>query len=230
MGRRMALAALYCAGALAVAVLLLLTAAGPECVLFPEAMLPMDLRELASAWLGIGFLPMLLVSVRFYKAVRRRAVFVPAGICLLAVLFWVGTWAVGLVRGPDSAGDIVLPEPERIASARFTGSGLDLTFGGDAFVSQLLRRMSQAKDTGRESVGDVPGQAGELVRIDLNFKRLAGKGRGGTSTVFLYRDGGELLLEQPYQGIYRVNGDLELWLGEQIAGELAKGMRHETGG
>ena len=78
--------------------LVLLTAIGTGRVLFPEAMLPMEPRELASAWLAIGFLPMALVSGRFYKSVRRRAVFLPAGVCLLALLFWVGVWTVGMVR------------------------------------------------------------------------------------------------------------------------------------
>ena len=80
------------------ALLVLLTAIGAGRVLFPEAMLPMELRELASAWLAIGFLPMLLSSMQFYKTVRRRAVFLPAGICLIALLFWVGVWTVGMVR------------------------------------------------------------------------------------------------------------------------------------
>jgi len=89
-------AALYVGGTAAVSVLVLLTAIGTGYVLFPEAMLPMELRELASAWLAIGFLPMLFASIQFYKVVRRRAVFLPAGVCLLALLFWVGVWTVGM--------------------------------------------------------------------------------------------------------------------------------------
>lgn len=95
--KRTAIAALYAAGTAAVVLLLLLTAIGTGRVLFPEAMLPMELRELASAWLAIGFLPMALVSARFYKIVRRKAVFLPAGACLLALLFWIGVWTAGIV-------------------------------------------------------------------------------------------------------------------------------------
>ena len=91
--------ALYVAGCAVVVLLLLLTAIGAGCVLFPDAMLPMELRELASAGLGVGFLPMALVSGQFYRLVRRKIVFFPAGICLLAVLFWVGVWTVGLAAG-----------------------------------------------------------------------------------------------------------------------------------
>ncbi|MBD5161802.1 MAG: hypothetical protein HDT14_07295 [Oscillibacter sp.] len=96
--KRAALAALYTAGTAVVVLLLLLTAIGSGQVLFPDAMLPMELRELASAWLAIGFLPMVLVSAQLYKIVRRKAVFLPAVACLLALLFWVGVWTVGMVR------------------------------------------------------------------------------------------------------------------------------------
>jgi len=88
--------ALYTGGTAAVAILVLLTAIGAGHVLFPEAMLPMELQELASAWLAIGFLPMLFACIQFYKVVRRRAVFLPAGVCLLALLIWVGVWAAGM--------------------------------------------------------------------------------------------------------------------------------------
>lgn len=97
--KQITFAALYTAGCAVVALLLLLAAAGPKCVLFPDAMLPMELRELASAWLAIGFLPMALVSLQIYRTVRRRAVLIPAGVCLLAVLFWVGVWTAGLAAG-----------------------------------------------------------------------------------------------------------------------------------
>ena len=95
--KKSALTALYAGGSAAVVVLLLLAAVGPKCVLFPEAMLPMEPRELASAWLAIGFLPMVLVSGRFYQSVRRKIVFLPSAVCLLALLFWVGVWTLGLL-------------------------------------------------------------------------------------------------------------------------------------
>ncbi len=94
-----ALAALYAGGCAVVAMLLLLTAIGAGQVLFPDAMLPMELRELASAWLAIGFLPMVLVTVQFYKAVQRKIVFFPAAVCLLALVCWVGVWTAGLLAG-----------------------------------------------------------------------------------------------------------------------------------
>lgn len=213
--KRTALAALYTAGTAAVVLLLLLTAIGSGQVLFPDAMLPMELRELASAWLAIGFLPMALVSVQFYKIVRRRAVFLPAGVCLLALLFWVGVWTAALLRSPAmaSGGDIVLPAAEELEAVRLTGSDLSVSVKDNTFIVDLLQCLSQAKGTGKVSVQDVPSQGGGVVRIDFTFKR------GGASTVFLYQDG-DLLMEQPYQGIYRLDDDFEPWLRERIAEKM----------
>ena len=214
--KRTALAALYAGGSAAVALLVLLAAVGAGRVLFPETMLPMEPRELASAWLAIGFLPMVLVSKQLYQTVRRKIVFLPSAVCLLALLFWVGVWTVGIVRGPamTSGGDIILPQAEKIKSVRLTGNELDLTTDGD-FIGQLLLSLSQAKNTGRASIQDVPERGAGLVRIDLNFRE------GGTSTLFLYRDDGGLMVEQPYQGIYEMDEALEAQLRTQIARELA---------
>lgn len=215
--KRTALAALYTAGTAAVVLLLLLTIIGAGQVLFPDAMLPMELRELASAWLAIGFLPMVLVSAQFYKMVRRKAVFLPAGVCLLALLFWVGVWTAALLRSPamSSGGDIVLPAAEELEAVHLTGCDLDIAVKDNTFIAQMLQCLSQAKNTGKASVQDVPSQDGGVVRIDFAFKQ------GGASTVFLYRDG-DLLMEQPYQGIYRLNGDFEPWLRERTAKKMAQ--------
>jgi len=111
--KQAAVTAAYGVGTLAVAVLLFLTAAGPRCVLYPEAMLPMDLRELASAWLAIGFLPVLMASAALYKRVRRKMVYLPTVVCLISLLYWFMVWTVG-VCGATAAG-IALPEPEDAA-------------------------------------------------------------------------------------------------------------------
>ncbi len=165
---------------------------------------------------------------RIARAAACGAGVLTAAVLLLpAVLFRVGVWTAGIPCSPilTSSGDIVLTEAEKIEAARLTGSELDVTIGGDAFITQLLRRMSQAEDTGRESVQDVPDRRAGLLRIDLHFKRIIGKGRLAASTLFLYREGEDVLLEQPWQGIYRVDGGLEPWLREQIASALAEGIR-----
>ena len=203
--------AIYMAGALAVAVLLLLAAAGPGYVPFPDAMLPMDLRELASAWLAIGFLPMLLASMQFYKMAQQKAVFLPVGVCLLALLVWIGAWTAGMFRSPLATGrEIALPQAESVESIHFSGGGLELTIRDREAVRQFLRGLSRAENTGLASVSDAP-QGTEAVLVELNFRQ------GGSSRLFLYRDNTGYMAEQPYQGIYRVGEGLEDWLRERAA-------------
>lgn len=102
--KQTAIAVLYGVGGAAVIVLLVLAATGSPCIPFPDAMLPMNLRELALAWLAIGFLPMLAVSIQFCKQVRmsgrweRLAVFLPAAVCLAAMVFWLGVWTLGTLQ------------------------------------------------------------------------------------------------------------------------------------
>lgn len=103
--KQAATALFYGFGSIIVIILLILTIIGPEFVLFPDAMLPMELRELSSAWLAIGFLPMMLASVRFVRlcSLRSRAkiilIYLPAVVCLGALLFWITVWTVGLLLG-----------------------------------------------------------------------------------------------------------------------------------
>lgn len=143
--KKTAFTTLYVAGALVVTMLLLLTIAGPKYVPFQDAMLPMDLRELSFAWLAIGFLPMLLVSIQYHKTDRRKAVFLPAVICLLALLAWIGVWTVGMFRSPVITGrGIALPQAQDIGSIHFTGDNLDLTLKDHEAIGQFLQIVSQA--------------------------------------------------------------------------------------
>lgn len=77
-------------------------------VLFPDAMLPMELHELASVWLAMGFVPMSVVSILFYrvwdisKSSRRKRntvlTYIPATICLGCILFWAGVLGIGILH------------------------------------------------------------------------------------------------------------------------------------
>lgn len=186
--KRTVIAALYAAGTAAVVLLLLLTAIGSRQVLFPDAMLPMELRELASAWLAIGFLPMVLVSVQFYKIVWRKAVFLPAGACLLALMFWVGVWTVGMVRSPAmfSGGDIVFPAAEDLEAVHLTGSNLDFTVRDNTFIVQLLQCLSKAKTPEKPAFRMFPARAGEWSGSTLPSGRAEPAPYSSTGTVICW--------------------------------------------
>lgn len=58
--------AIYALGVIMVAILLALIVSRSHIVLFPDAMLPMELHELSSTWLAFGFIPMIIFSILFY--------------------------------------------------------------------------------------------------------------------------------------------------------------------
>lgn len=100
-------AIVYGTGAAIVLVLLMPIALQSHIILFPEAMLPMELRELASVWLAGGFVPMLVSSIFFYKAHgiagsrhRKRntvLIYIPAAVCLVCIVFWTCVLGIGMV-------------------------------------------------------------------------------------------------------------------------------------
>ena len=105
-----------------------------------------------------------------------------------------------------SGGDIVLPEPEEIESVHFTGKDFDLTIRNDDSIRQFLRGLSQAKDTGRTSDRDEPDMSAGEVLAELNFHQ------GGASRLILCRSDTGIMVEQPFQGIYRVDDEgVRLW-------------------
>ena len=102
------IAAVYGLGTAIAVILLALFISRSNTVLSPDAMLPIPLCELASMWLAIGFIPMVLVSVLLCKAFRisegghrvrnTLCAFLPAAVCLCFLVFWVGVWGAGFLN------------------------------------------------------------------------------------------------------------------------------------
>ena len=109
-------------------------------------------------------------------------------VCLLA--------ACGAVRNR-----IVLPDAGDVEKVTVTGGGISLAVEDAGEIAELLQRMGRARDTGGMSIHDRP-LAEDVLQIDFEFLQ------GGTSVAFLYQEREKTLLEQPYQGIYRVDAEL----------------------
>lgn len=120
--------------------------------------------------------------------------------------------------GALAAEELVLPEAGNLKDVTITASGLELTVDRESFIAELLQLLERSvkENSGRASVQDVPDAGAGLVRIDFGFRK------GGASTVFLYREGEALLLEQPYQGIYELDGAMEEQFRARISAELAR--------
>ena len=135
-------------------------------------------------------------------------------------MLWIIFAALFLLTacGALAAGELVLPDPEDLESVTITAGELEWTTDGGDFIARLVELLKESAkgDAGRASVQDAP--EGDSVRIDFGFRR------GGKSTLFLCREGEGLLLEQPYQGIYLMDGALEEQIRRQIALELSRGQ------
>lgn len=83
----------YGIGAAAVLILLILVLSRSAVVLNPDAMLPMELHELASIWLALGSIPMLVFSTLLYDSSKRKhgavLLFLPSAVCLAFDLYWI---------------------------------------------------------------------------------------------------------------------------------------------
>lgn len=100
--------AIYALGVIIVVILLALIMSRSHIVLFPDAMLPMELHELSSTWLAFGFIPMIIFSILFYEIheisesnhkIRNAVlVYLPAAVCLISVLFWMCIWGIGIIN------------------------------------------------------------------------------------------------------------------------------------
>lgn len=100
-----------------------------------------------------------------------------------------------------TTGDIVLPTTDEISRIEIVNGDVSTATEDDEVISDLIEKMSTAKDTGKESVSDCPN--GDVAyEIILEFKD------GGSSKVFMYFESGDLFLEQPYQGIFSVEKSL----------------------
>ena len=99
------IAFIYGIGALITIVLLLIIVLKIDIVPFPDSMLPMQLYELASCWLAIGSIPMLIISICFsitykdskksYKKSNVVLLYAPVVICFVSLVYWICAWTIG---------------------------------------------------------------------------------------------------------------------------------------
>lgn len=100
--------AIYGLGVIIVLILLAIIVSRSHVVLFPDAMLPMELPELSSTWLAFGFIPMLIFSILFseiyeisesnHRVRNTVLLYLPAAVCLINILFWACIWGIGFIN------------------------------------------------------------------------------------------------------------------------------------
>ena len=96
---------------------------------------------------------------------------------------------------------IPLPSADEISKVTIiNGDTAAISENGD-YISKLLNKMKTAEDTDKKSVRDKP-VGDTATRIDLQHNE------GGTTTIYMYFNGGKLFLEKPHQGIYSIEKSL----------------------
>lgn len=111
-----------------------------------------------------------------------------------------------LVACGKKADSITLPQTDEITSIDITVGENTVSHSDKTWISEIIANISSSEPTKKESVQDVP-QAESYIKIDFQFET-------GTSTLFAYEDSGKYYVEQPYQGIYKIDSQLYSWLQE----------------
>ena len=115
-------------------------------------------------------------------------------------LFLCLTCILTLAACGKKAAPITLPQADKITSIDITIEENTVSHSDKTWMSEIIADISSSKPTKKESVQDVP-QAESYIRID--FRHETGT-ETETITIFAYEDRGKYYLEQPYQGIYKI--------------------------
>lgn len=115
-------------------------------------------------------------------------------------LFLCLTCILTLAACGKKAAPITLPQADKITSIDITIEENTVSHSDKTWMSEIIADISSSKPTKKESVQDFP-QAKSYIRIDFRHET-------GTETeiitIFAYEDRGKYYLEQPYQGIYKI--------------------------
>lgn len=115
-------------------------------------------------------------------------------------LFLCLTCILTLAACGKKAAPITLPQADKITSIDITIEENTVSHSDKTWMSEIIADISSSKPTKKECVQDVP-QAESYIRIDFRHET-------GTETeiitIFAYEDRGKYYLEQPYQGIYKI--------------------------
>lgn len=115
-------------------------------------------------------------------------------------LFLCLTCMLTLVACGKKADPITLPQTDDITSIDITVGENTVNHADKTWISEIIAHMSSSKPANKESVQDVP-LTESYIKIDFQFETA-------TSTLFAYEDSGKYCIEQPYQGIYKIDSQL----------------------
>ena len=114
----------------------------------------------------------------------------------------IATFVFLFVGCSKQAEPIVLPAVNEIDSIEITAiDGSQYSYSNTEWIEQFISVFLQAKATTKYSVQDIPN-VDDYGKVDVSNDC-------GTTTVFYYADSGKYYIEQPYQGIYETDVDID---------------------
>ena len=115
-------------------------------------------------------------------------------------LFLCLTCILTLVACGKKAAPIQLPQATDITSVDVTIEESTINHSDTTWISEIISDISSSEPTSKQSIQDFP-QTESYIKIDFQFET-------GTSTIFAYEENGKYYIEQPYQGIYKIDSQL----------------------
>ena len=108
--------------------------------------------------------------------------------------------AVLALSGCGSDGKMSIPEVEKIDSVIVTAEEKTVTHEDREWIEKLSQTAVHSELTSRKSVNDTP-VTDDYIKVEL----ITGK---DSDTIYMYKAGSSYYAERPYEGIYKIEGDL----------------------
>lgn len=115
-------------------------------------------------------------------------------------LFLSLIFILNLVACGKKADPIKLPQTDDIISIDITVGENTLNHSDKTWINEIITDILGSEPTTKESVQEVP-LTKSYIRIDIQLKN-------DINTIFAFEDSGKYYIEQPYQGIYKINSQL----------------------
>lgn len=112
------------------------------------------------------------------------------------------TCVFGLIGCRKQAEPIVLPSVDEIDSINITTfDSSEISYSDEEWIEQFVDVLTKGEATTKESVQDIPNVE-SYGKVDISYNDKV-------STIFYYTEDGKYYIEQPYQGIYITDVDID---------------------
>lgn len=129
---------------------------------------------------------------------------VKIALVVLGIILLVGI-IVGIFLNSNKRNyELNLPQQEKLSSIVIKSNTNSAEVTDNEEIKDIIYVLSESgngRTTKEESIQDYPVNSDNIVQVNFVFNE------SGESTLFVYMKNGNYHLEQPYNGIYRINGD-----------------------